>query len=68
MLDTVIHMPLAWIDNVSTGDLTQRLCIDSQAMDDRLMTAVSDFSQCFIEMVTIIAIGYVYIVQKIETH
>ncbi|KAG9765069.1 ABC multidrug transporter-like protein, partial [Aureobasidium melanogenum] len=57
MLDTVVHMPLAWLDNVSTGDLIQRFSSDSQAMDDRLMALVSEFSQCFIETFTIIVVG-----------
>ncbi|KAG9836549.1 hypothetical protein KCU68_g10773, partial [Aureobasidium melanogenum] len=57
MLDTVVHMPLAWLHNVSTGDLIQRFSTDSQAMDDRLMALVSEFSQCFIEMMTIIVVG-----------
>lgn len=59
MLDTVVHMPLAWLDNSSTGDLIQRFTTDSQAMDDRLMALVSEFSQCFIETMTIIVVGYV---------
>lgn len=59
MLDTVVHMPLAWLHNVSTGDLIQRFTADSQAMDDKLMALVSEFSQCFIEMMTIIVVGYV---------
>ncbi|KAG9522592.1 ABC multidrug transporter-like protein, partial [Aureobasidium melanogenum] len=57
MLDTVVHMPLAWLDNVSTGDLIQKFSSDSQAMDDRLMALVSEFSQCFIETFTIIVVG-----------
>ncbi|KAH0278622.1 P-loop containing nucleoside triphosphate hydrolase protein, partial [Aureobasidium melanogenum] len=57
MLDTVVHMPLAWLDNVSPGDLIQRFSTDSQAMDDRLMALVSEFSQCFIETFTIIVVG-----------
>ncbi|KAG9597773.1 ABC multidrug transporter-like protein, partial [Aureobasidium melanogenum] len=59
MLDTVVHMPLAWLHDVSTGDLIQRFSIDSQATDDRLMALVSEFSQCFIETITIIVVGYV---------
>jgi hypothetical protein len=59
MLDAVVQMPLAWIDSISTGDLTQRFCADSQAMDDRLMPLVSEFLQCAMEMMTIIVVGYV---------
>lgn len=59
MLHTVVHMPLAWVDNAATGDLIQRFSTDSQAVDDRLMALVSEFSQCFIETVTIIIVGYV---------
>lgn len=58
MLDTVVHMPLAWLHDASTGDLLQRFSADSQAMDDRLMPLVSEFSQCFIEMVTIVIVGW----------
>ncbi|KAH0045707.1 ABC multidrug transporter-like protein, partial [Aureobasidium melanogenum] len=57
MLETVVHMPLAWLDNVSTGDLIQRFSSDSQAMDDRLMALVSEFLQCFIETFTIVVVG-----------
>ncbi|KAK5999325.1 hypothetical protein QM012_005600 [Aureobasidium pullulans] len=57
MLETVVHMPLAWLHNVPTGDLIQRFSTDSQAMDDRLMALVSEFSQCFMETMTIIVIG-----------
>lgn len=59
MLDTIVNMPLAWLHNISTGDLIQRFTTDSQAMDDRLMALVSEFSQCFIETITIIVVGYV---------
>lgn len=59
MLDTVVQMPLAWLDNAPTGDLIQRFTTDTQAMDDRLMALVSEFSQCFIETMTIIVVGYV---------
>ncbi|CAD0111512.1 unnamed protein product [Aureobasidium uvarum] len=57
MLDTVVQMPLSWIDSVSTGELTQRFCTDSQAMDDRLMPLVSEFLQCGMEIMTTIVIG-----------
>jgi ABC-type multidrug transport system fused ATPase/permease subunit len=59
MLDTVVQMPLTWIDSISMGDLTQRFSADSQAMDDRLMPLVSEFLQCAMEMMTIIVVGYV---------
>jgi ABC-type multidrug transport system fused ATPase/permease subunit len=65
MLDTVIQMPLTWIDGVPTGDLTQRFCTDLQAMDDRLMPLVSEFLQCAIEMLTIIVVGYARVPPKI---
>ncbi|KAI5274557.1 bile acid-transporting ATPase [Aureobasidium subglaciale] len=57
MLDTVLRMPLAWLDSVSTGDLIQRFSTDSQAIDDTLMAVVSEFSQCFIEIATIVIVG-----------
>jgi len=61
MLDTVVHMPLAWLHDVPMGDLLQRFSADSQAMDDRLMLLISEFSQCFIEIVTIVIVGYVWL-------
>ncbi|KAI5208799.1 hypothetical protein AUEXF2481DRAFT_306945 [Aureobasidium subglaciale EXF-2481] len=57
MLDTVLRMPLAWLDSVSTGDLIQRFSTDSQAIDDTLMAVVSGVSQCLIEIATIVIVG-----------
>jgi len=61
MLDTVVHMPLAWLHDAPVGDLLQRFSADSQAMDDRLMSLISEFSQCFIEIITIVIVGYVWL-------
>ena len=66
MLDTVVHMPLAWLHDAPVGDLLQRFSADSQAMDDRLMPLISEFSQCFIEIVTIVIVGYVWLFMEDE--
>lgn len=57
MLDKVIHMPLQWLDNVQVGELMQIFSTDSQNVDDKLITTVSDFACCSGEALSIILVG-----------
>lgn len=53
----VIRMPLLWLDTTPIGEILRRFSADHQAVDDFLLATVSDFSDCFVKMLTIIGAG-----------
>ncbi|KAJ5727734.1 P-loop containing nucleoside triphosphate hydrolase protein [Penicillium malachiteum] len=57
MTSNVLRMPLLWLDNTPMGDMLKRFSADARQVDDQLLQAVSEFVNCLIKLMIVLAIG-----------
>lgn len=54
----VLRMPLLWLDTNPIGDMLKRFTADTKFVDDSVLDAISQFTDCLVKMVIVVGVGY----------
>lgn len=65
MTSTILRMPLRWLDSNPIGDMLKRFTADTKNVDEVLIN-LSDFADCFVRLLIVIAFGYLSHLQNVE--
>ena len=57
MTSRVLRMPLFWLDTTPMGEILKRFSVDARMVDDSTFDAMSEFADCFVQMMIIVGVG-----------
>lgn len=53
----VIRMPILWLDTTPIGVMLKGFTADMRMVDDYVLVGMSEFAECFVQLVTVVAVG-----------
>ncbi|KAI9745397.1 MAG: hypothetical protein M1818_000931 [Claussenomyces sp. TS43310] len=53
----IIRMPILWLDTTPIGEMLRAFTLDTRLVDDLLLVTMSEFADCFVQLLTIVGVG-----------